>query len=251
MSESKTYKRFPAVLCWITHLLNGKYSTENKSLYTIFGQVKRVRIMATIMEKREILNDKVSGESSFLEEEEEITSRIEFDLDDGTGLIRATLWHENPENYQQFIEGHIVDLIGKIRNWQGFTSISPEIIKIIKNPNKILLRDSEIIKRIKSGEIKEIPEISEEAFEYDDMTEELDVDSLFGDQNNIDINDSAMSDEIFLMIKEYSKDGNGVSFETLHKKFNLSEKELRNHLDDLEKNNKIYGNDNIYQAYKF
>jgi RPA family protein len=231
MSESKTYKRFPAVRCWITHLLNGKYSTENKSLYTIFGQVKRVRIIATITEKREIINDKVSGESSFLDEEEEITTRIEFDLDDGTGLIRATLWHENPEKYQHFKEGNIVDIIGKIRNWQGFTSISPEIIKSVKDPNKLLLRDSEIIKRIKSGEIQQIPEISEEAFKYDDMTEELDVDSLFGDQNGLDIKESPINDEIFLMIKEYSKNGSGVSFEIIKKKFNLSEEELRNHLE--------------------
>lgn len=250
MSESKTYKRFPAVHCWIRHLLNGKYSTETKSLYTIFGQVKRVRIIATIKEKREILNDKVSGESSFLDEEEEITSRIEFDLDDGTGLIRSTLWHENPEKYEGFIEGNIVDIIGKIRNWQGFTSISPEIIKIIKDPNRILLRDSEIIKRIKSGDIKQIPEISGEAFDYEDMTEELDVDSLFGEDNNMNVDDSSISKELLLMIKEYSKDGNGVSFEVLSKKFKLSEKKLRDYLKDLEKNNKIYGNDNIYQAYK-
>jgi hypothetical protein len=243
MSEANTYKRFPAVRCWIRHLLQGKYSVQNKSLYTIFGELKRVRIIATIREKREFLDNQVSGEESFLDEEEELKSRIEFDLDDGTGLIRATLWREDPDKYKQYMEGDIVDIIGMIRNWKGFTSISPEIISLVKNPNKVLLREAEILKRLKAGDISDIPDISEDQVdvEYDEMTEELDVDSLFASDDDNDMNNSSIQEELIAFIEDYSE--NGVSFEVLLENFNLSEEELRANLEELERGNKILHSD--------
>ena len=53
MSERTSYRRNPAIHCWIKHIEEGNYD-ENENLFqTIFGEVKRIRFVATIIEKNE------------------------------------------------------------------------------------------------------------------------------------------------------------------------------------------------------
>ena len=118
--------------------MEGKYSIEDKSLYTIFGKLKRVRIVATIIDKREIITTQSTDSDFVLEDDNGSNLRIEFDLDDGTGLIRAILWKANPDQYKDFIKGDIVDVVGLIRSWNENIQVSPEIINKIKEPNFIL-----------------------------------------------------------------------------------------------------------------
>ncbi|TXT66536.1 MAG: hypothetical protein BAJALOKI1v1_280035 [Promethearchaeota archaeon] len=245
MSDSKTFKRFPAVPCWITHIINGAYSDQERVLYTIFGQVKRVRIIATIRDKREILGEP-TGESSFLDEDEVIPSRIELDLDDGTGILRAVLWREKIEEFKGFKKGDLVDIIGLINKYKKYKNISPEIITNIEDPNQKLLRDAQIIKRIKSGNTQAIPEVLEDSFDY----EELDVSSLFTDEDEGEGEEVSIREQILSMIEEYSVGDEGVSFSDLSNSFNIPEEELKKHLKELEKENKIYPNNNVYTTYK-
>jgi hypothetical protein len=240
MNETDTYKRYPAVRCWIHHILSGNYSEEDKSLYTIFGPIKRVRIIATIIDKREFL----SSEGS--EGENGTDARVEFDLDDGTGLIRATLWGVNPEKYEQFKKGDFVDTIGLIRSWKDFLYISPEIINKVQNPNKALLMDLEIIKRIRTGDIKEIPEFEDKDMGFGEMTDEIDVESLFEEEA---VEDTSVKDDILNIIEQYSEEQEGISFDTLLEIIGISEDELKDHLKDLEIENKIFHNKDIYQSY--
>ncbi|TXT63539.1 MAG: hypothetical protein BAJALOKI3v1_350012 [Promethearchaeota archaeon] len=247
MSETETYKRFPAVRCWIHHIMEGNYSPGDKSLYTIFGKVKRVRITATIMDKREILSTQESQGDDLFDEDESSNMRIEFDLDDGTGLIRATLWRVDPEKYEKFSKGDIVDVIGLIRKWKEFVYVSPEIMKTIETPNFILLRDAEIIKKIQDGETAEIPEIGEADVEMDEMTDEIDIDSLFSDD---DEEFPSIRDEIISVVKQHSKGGEGISFKDLKDKLGISKEELKNYLRDLEMEMEIYqSEEGIYQIY--
>ena len=55
MSERTSYKRNPAIHCWIKHIEEGKYDENENVFLTIFGKVKRVRLIATIIEKNEKL----------------------------------------------------------------------------------------------------------------------------------------------------------------------------------------------------
>ncbi|TFF98261.1 MAG: hypothetical protein EU547_02060 [Promethearchaeota archaeon] len=240
MNETNTYKRYPAVRCWIHHILSGNYSEEDKSLYTIFGSLKRVRIIATIIDKREILN------TESLEGQDSSEARVEFDLDDGTGLIRATLWRVNPEEYERFSKGDLVDVIGLIRSWKDFISISPEIIRKVQNPNKKLLRDAEIIKRIKSGDIQEIPEIENRDMNFNEMGDEIDIDTLFDEEIT---ESTSIKEEILGIIEKYSEDQEGISFDVLLEILNIGEDDLKIYLKELEKNNKIFHNKDIYQSY--
>ncbi|TFF99548.1 MAG: hypothetical protein EU540_06600 [Promethearchaeota archaeon] len=248
MNEMQYPKRSPAIHCWIKNILDGKYSMEDKSLYTIFGKVKRVRIVATIIDKREILNTQSTESDFVLEDDNGSNLRIEFDLDDGTGLIRAILWKANPDKYKDFIKGEIVDIVGLIRSWNENIQISPEIIKKIKEPNFILLRDAEIIKKIKAGEIQEIPDIPDETLEIDEISTEIDVNSLFDDEDSLEIDN--IKEEIYSVIEKHSIEGNGISFKKIKEVIQISEEKLKKYIRDLEMESRIYPSEkNVYQTY--
>jgi len=229
MSETQRFERFPAIRLWIKNILQGSYSNEDNSFFTIFGKTKRVRIVATIVEKREILNPQISSNEMTIDEDSNI--RLEFDLDDGTGLIRAILWRVNPDLYKDFKKGTIVDVVGLLRRWKEYTSLSAEIMK-----------------KIKSGEIYQIPTNSKEGSEKGEFSSEIDIDDLFeGDQSyeNDDI-----KEKVFILIENQSKDGAGINFKKLLKMLNISEEDLRNYLKDLEMESKIYqSEENIYQSF--
>jgi hypothetical protein len=246
MSATKSFKRFPAIRCWVKHLLEGSFSTEDKILFTIFGEVKRVRVIATIVDKREKVNTQASEDEDVLDEDDGNNVRLEFDLDDGTGLIRAILWSVNPEEYVNFEKGNIVDVVGLIRYWNSYVSISPEIIRKVEEPNSILLRDAEIIKKIKSGNMKEIPKLNEEGFEIEEIPGEFDLDELFEKKENIELDDT--KEKVYSIIEKNSKDG--ISFKVLKQKLKIPEDELKRYIRDLEMESRIYqSEENVYQTY--
>ena len=246
MSDTKSFKRLPAIRCWIKHLLEGSYSAEEKILHTIFGEVKRARIIATIIDKREKINTQTADSDDFLDKEDGNNLRLEFDLDDGTGLIRATLWNVNPEKYSTFNKGNIVDIVGLIRFWNSYISLSPEIIKEIEDPNALLLRNAEIIKKIKSGDIQEIPVLSEGGTSIDEIPDEFDIDELFEEKEKVDINDT--KELIYSIIEQNSKDG--ISIKQLKQRLEITEGELKSYIKDLEMESRIYqSEENIFQTY--
>ena len=250
MNEAQDFKRFPAVHCWIKHILEGKYSTENKVLYTIFGKVKRIRTVATVIEKREILNARIDNEDSLSEEKGSSNLRIEFDLDDGTGLIRTVLWGASPEQYEHIDKGDIVDIVGLIRNWKGYISLSPEIIKKIEDPNFILLRNAEILKRIKSGDIQAIPEIQKETEDFliDEISNEIDIKDIFEEKNAGESDDT--KEKIYSLIEKHSLNGSGISLQELKRILQISEEKLKIFIRDLEMESRIYqSEENFFQTY--
>jgi RPA family protein len=228
--------------------MEGKYSIEKKSLYTIFGDVKRVRIVATVIDKREIISPQSTDDDFLLEEGDRSNLRIEFDLDDGTGLIRAILWRANPDHFKNYIKGDIIDVIGLIRKWREDIQISPEIIKKIKDPNFILLRDAEIIRKISSGEIQEIPEDLDKEFDIDKISSEIDINDLFEGENSLKIDD--LKGKIYSIVEKHSIEGNGISFKEIKEIVQISEDKLRKYIRDLEMESRIYPSEkDIYQTY--
>lgn len=237
MINTQNFKRLPAIRCWIKHILEGQYANDEKFLYTIFGRLKRVRFNATIINKHQIKINNI--------EEDDLSSnlRIEFDLDDGTGLINAILWRGDREIYNNFKKGEIVDIIGLIRYTNNISSISIEIIKKIENPDFILLRNAEIIKKIKTEELSVIPEV-----EKVEVSDDLDIDLLFDDQK--DSESDPLKEQIYSFIEESSQQGNGISLTELKYKINVSEAKLRSYIKDLEMESRIYqSEENTYQSF--
>jgi hypothetical protein len=242
MNEIKVFKRSPTIQCWIKHILEGQYDDNEKFFYTIFGHVKRVRILGTIIEKNEKLIEPNEADLG-LEEDFNSNIRIDFDLDDSTGMIRAIITNVDAENFKQYNKGDIVEIIGRVSKWGEFCSLWIEIMRKVEDPNLILLRDAEILDKIKHGEIQEIPEIEDLTNNFEDFSDEIDVKTLFEEED--DSNDrSKLKERIYLVVEEYSTRGTGINFEKLQKEIKISNNQLRSILNDLILESRIYESDN-------
>ncbi|MFX0083794.1 MAG: hypothetical protein ACFE94_18740 [Candidatus Hodarchaeota archaeon] len=235
MTERTSYKRNPAIHCWIKHIEDGKYDENENSVLTIFGKAKRVRLIATIIEMNEKLIESDEFEPE-LEDESKANVRLIFSLDDSTGLIRAYKDNVNPENYRGYKVGDIVDLVGRVSKKGGYMSFWIEIIKKVEEPNLVLLRNAEILHRIKSGDTQEIPVLS-------------DVNHLFEDNfNNVEGDD--LKEKVYSVIESYSAIGKGIDFIKLKKEMKMPDIELRSYINDLILESRIYESDrDIFESY--
>ncbi|MCK4781246.1 MAG: hypothetical protein KAT57_13690, partial [Candidatus Lokiarchaeota archaeon] len=126
MERIKRFKRNPAVQCWIKHIFEGQYDESEKFFYTIFGHVKRVRIIGTIINKREQLIQPSEVDMGL---SEELDSNLRFDLDDSTGMIRATIRNMIPEKFKTFNKGDIVEVMGSVKKYGDYISLWIEIMR--------------------------------------------------------------------------------------------------------------------------
>ena len=252
MSVARSYEYTPPIRCWIKHLSEGRYNATEKSLSTIFGTLKRVRIAATITNREEFMSNRSTDINS---PTEEVSTNLRFELDDGTGIISAVKWDVDVENYGNLNKGVSVDVLGRI----GFFGEKIQInnitfIKKIEDPNYVLLREADVIKKIKFGDLFEIPEdtaigseLEEDSF-FDDIPSNIDIEKMFSEKESPKID--KFKEEIFNIIYEYSQDGNGISLEELQRKTNVSENKLRTYINDLVMESRIYPTEeNIYQSY--
>jgi len=240
-----TLKRYPATRCWIKNILNGKYNSEDKSYNTIFGKTKRIRIVATIIDKREVISTQTSNDEPGSEELNASEARLEFYLDDGSGYIGAILFKVDPERYKDFVKGDIIDVVSRVGSWNDAPQLYPEIMKKITNPNFILLRDAEIIKKIKSGEIQAILLPESKTTDNGEVSSEIDIEDLF--EGNMPSETDKIKEKILSTIQSHS---NGIGFDKLEEILNISENDLKDYIRDLEMESKIYQPEKgIYQSF--
>jgi hypothetical protein len=221
MSNSQGFKRYPAIRCWISHVLEGTYIPEERILETLFGKVKRIRIIATILEKKEhIFID------SFEETQEKVG--LKFYLDDGTGIIVALAKEKEKEQFKIASKGDLVDVVGIVTSSkEGSFEISPtEIMRKIENQDYKLLRDAEIIEKIQSIKKTKLT------------------------NKNMSDNKPVLKDQVFDLIEKYSDGTDGISFNELKKKLKINDEELRKIIRDLEIDLRIYpSEEDVYQCF--
>ena len=252
MSESRTFEFSPAIRCWVKHLIEGRYNAKEKSLFTIFGELKRIRLVATIINKEEFLSRSTNNINSPTEEE---NTNLRFELDDGTGIISAVKWDVDPNQFRDFNIGDVVDVLGRVGSFNERSQISfIKSMRKITNPNYVLLQEAEVIKKIKFGETHEIPDIEESEADidedsfFDDLSGDIDVDKIFGENEASKVD--SIKEDIFSIIYEYSQDGNGISLEELQKRLKIPENKLKTYINDLVMESRIYPTEeNIYQSY--
>ncbi|NHJ21792.1 MAG: hypothetical protein EAX91_12670 [Candidatus Lokiarchaeota archaeon] len=252
MSESRTFEFSPAIRCWVKHLMEGRYNAKEKSLFTIFGELKRIRLIATIINKEEFLSRSTNNINSPTEEE---NTNLRFELDDGTGIISAVKWDVDPNQFRDFNIGDVVDVLGRVGSFNEKSQIRfIKSMRKITNPNYVLLQEAEVIKKIKFGETHEIPDIEEseavidEDSFFDNLSDDIDVDKIFGENETSKVD--SIKEDIFSIIYEYSQDGNGISLEELQKRLKISESKLKTYINDLVMESRIYPTEeNIYQCY--
>ncbi len=147
--KTKNFKRATAIKVHIDHLITGNYVKDDINNYveTEFGiRISRARILGTIVHK---WIPKIETN-----EETNRTPQATIILDDGTDTIRITAWKEDIVILDKFEVGDIVDVIGRVRQYQKMIYIIPEIIRKVEDPNWELVRELEIIEfieKVKSG----------------------------------------------------------------------------------------------------
>ncbi|MFX1485938.1 MAG: OB-fold nucleic acid binding domain-containing protein [Promethearchaeota archaeon] len=134
-------KRATAFKLNISDILGGTYhkSKEGSFLDTQYGlKILRTHVMATVVEKFESGNEFTSSNGT---KKDYSTLTI----DDGTGVIRIKTWQEDTELVKSIDIGDIVDVVGRVREYQEELYIMPETISRIVDPNWELVRELEII----------------------------------------------------------------------------------------------------------
>lgn len=162
----------------IIDLVNGKLKKDEMGgvfLSTPFGESKEARLIGTIID-------------SYRNNENTYGS---FTIDDGTATTRIKAWQDKIDLLDKFKVGEIVDIIGRVGEYQDEIYITPEII-IPVTPNYWLYRELELSKRIKelmerglSFEYKEkidtyvpqepAPETYKKEESYEKVTEEVNI----------------------------------------------------------------------------
>ena len=230
MASEKQMIRSTAIRIWIKNVNEGIYDEGENIFNTIFGKVKRVFIIATIREKREITVTHQSNSYNI----DGISSN--FELDDGTGLLNAVKWNISSEEYENLKIGDLVIVIGLLRSRLGSPSLTIEIIKKIKDPNDLLLHDAFIIKKIKSGKVERLPLEEQKFDEFEFETES------FGN-NSVNDNADQVKSSVFNFIKNNTKNDKGTHLIELKNNLEISEKELKRLIRDLEYEGKIFSSD--------
>ena len=136
-------QRMTARKARISELMNGKWvkreGMEPSFVVTDSGEkISRARILGTVV-------------GSFVAEDGNFAS---ITLDDGTDTIRAKTF-KTAKPLDGFRVGEIVDLIGKVREYNGEVYIIPEVINRVQDPNMELLRRLELVR--KARELKGKP----------------------------------------------------------------------------------------------
>ena len=178
-----------------------------------------------------------------------------FELDDGTGVISAVKWDVDPNQFRYLNIGDVVDVLGRVGSFNEKSQISLiKSIRKVTNPNYVLLQEAEVIKKLKFGEIHEIPDIEESGSDldedsfFDNLSEDIDIDKIFGESKPSKVD--SIKEDIFSVIYEYSQDGNGISLEELQKRLKIPESKLKTYINDLVMESRIYPTEeNIYQSY--
>ncbi|MEM2874427.1 MAG: OB-fold nucleic acid binding domain-containing protein [Candidatus Hadarchaeales archaeon] len=121
----------------ISDLLRGRYvrsadiSEPSHLLVPPGVKVTRARIMGTVIEK-------------FLRDDHGYAM---LRLDDGTETITVRAWRDGVQELEKFEVGDVVDVVGRIREFEGELYVVPDLIIEVRDPNLELLRELENMKQ--------------------------------------------------------------------------------------------------------
>lgn len=118
----------------IEDMVRGQYvrsaEGEPSRLITPWGQeVLRANLIATVVDKF------VRDDNGYA------TLR----LDDGSETIRAKAWGEDVEHMAEFAVGDLVEVIGRVREYEGEIHLVPEVLERVEDPNWEFVRELEIL----------------------------------------------------------------------------------------------------------
>lgn len=248
---SSGFIRVPTKKLKIVHLLTANYDPDAREYNTVVGQVRRARLIGTVIEKQLFLRSE-SGDTDPNSSGNSSSDRMVLTLDDGTGLIRVTNWNATEETYGEISVGQDVEVFGMVRNYKERPYIIPDIVNIIEDPNYESLRDLEIMKLLNQGKgsssnsSQKAPRIPQspvspglgksEMGKGSANTKRIDQKEQEPETGGID--DFKLRDKIYEIILSHDT-GNGVSFEEIQEDSQLDTVILKRVLGALEKETAI------------
>lgn len=206
---SDDFKRLTAFKISINSIMNSDFvEEEGEADYLTCRKLKvsRVRVIATVVSKR-------------VNEERTYAYLV---LDDGSETIRVKAWKEQVELLEKPLIGDIVEIVGRVREWEGERYLTCEIIKVITNPNHWLLHKFELL--MLGEKVERIEEKEEKGIST----------SVEAEGNKVNL-----EDEILKIIKG-NDIGKGTSLSLIVKKLKLSNKEVEEVLKTLLIDGLIY-----------
>jgi RPA family protein len=120
----------------IEDLVRGQYvrspeGTEPSHLLTPWGQhTTRARVLGTIVDK-------------FVRDDQGYAI---LRLDDGSETISLRAWREGVPELASFEVGDLIDVMGRVREFEGEVYLVPELILRVEDPNWELVRELEILR---------------------------------------------------------------------------------------------------------
>ena len=186
-------ERMTAKKVRISDIMSGRWvkreGMEPSFVVTDTGEkVSRARVMGTIVQ-------------TFFAEDGNFGSVT---IDDGTDTIRAKTF-KTLKPMENSVEGDNVDVIGKVREYNGEVYMIPEVVTKLADPNSELLRRLELIKKARELKGRPSEATPEEAAEGVPVNQEPSTDSKSGSaQSSKDAkakdDDSELRKEILDMI---------------------------------------------------
>lgn len=205
-------ERSTAIKVRIKDIQEGEYVRANPNyVLTPCGErITRARVMATVVAR-------------FVSEDERYAS---ITLDDGSDTISVRAFRDEVEFIKKIKEGDLVDVIGKIKEYEGEKYLTAECIRVIDDPNWELVRKLELL--LKERE-KEKPGKEEETG--------IEVEEIKLESEDEEEKDKKL---VILNLIEELDEGEGVKYITLLKESGFDEEELESVLTELMQEGEIY-----------
>lgn len=127
-------ERSTAAKLWIKDLINGRFIKANQRfepnvvVTPLNESVSRVRVLGTVV-------------SRFMSEDGKYAT---ITLDDATEIITVRAFREGVELLQEIKLGDIVDVVGKVKEYEGERYVNPESVRRVEDPNWELVRKLEL-----------------------------------------------------------------------------------------------------------
>ncbi|MFX1597448.1 MAG: OB-fold nucleic acid binding domain-containing protein [Promethearchaeota archaeon] len=236
MKKSSFKKRATAFKLNISDIIYGTYhkSEEGNFLDTRYGlKILRTHIMATVIEKFESNSESTPSDATRKD-------YATLTVDDGTGVIRIKAWQEDTNLIKSINIGDIIDIVGRIREYEDELYLMPEAINKVVDPNWELVHELEIIEA-KREYLPARPAPSKSEMAEEDTKDSYIVRELETTEETKAEMESKVSLQgtLFELVERYRE--NGVSAEDLFQELSeFSKKDIKGALISLIKEGAIY-----------
>jgi hypothetical protein len=141
-TPKEKFKVFPSPPARIKDVTEGIYDMTEKELTTIYGKLKRVQLVATIIGKQ--YTPASQGDRG------EKKSRFQVVLDDGTGIAKVTWFGPTEEAASEYDVGDIVVVVARAGEYGNEITFSADAMRKLPNLTEELYHRALVVKKLKA-----------------------------------------------------------------------------------------------------